>query len=264
MAGLIINNSYLQQHPLWQNYNTTLQEIAERDYPGESYFSKMSRVDAIDLDKFEASQHKNSMDSTADATIGIALDKVENKFINSAYLIVELRMGYKSLNNLSLEELNKKIDNSKSILNKDTQSCKIYESYYFIFTDSLAPQAKNYISRLVSGSKKSKKFCVVSVSDFETIMIDHEKLPYKPTHSQDEIEKSFNIKTLKNDFNIDVFSKSFYYWLSLVKKYKYNNKLSEVQHIRNVLSLILENVKTNRQFTEDEYIGFSILEEDLR
>ena len=95
-------------------------------------------------------------------------------------------------------------------------------------------------------------------------MIDHETLPYKPTHSQDEIEKSFNIKTLKNDFNIDAFSKSFYYWLSLVQKYKDNNKLSEVQHIRNVLSLILENVKTNRQFTEDEYIVFSILEEELR
>lgn len=263
MEGLIINNSYLHKHPLWEKFNTTLQNIAERDYPHKKYFSEISCVDAIDMDLYESSQHKSQMDCTGDATIGIALDKEGDDFLHSAYMIVELRMGYRNINNINLDELNKKIDSSKAILNNETQSCNIYECYYFIFTDSFAPQAKNYISRLVRSSKKSKNYCVVSVSDFEEIMIDPEMLPYKPIHSQEDIEKSFNINIYQENFNIDLFSKSFYYWINLVKDYKNKNKLNEVQHIRNVLSLIIEDIKIKWQFTEDEYLGMSILEEEL-
>ena len=118
MEELIINNTYIHEHPLWACCDSTLQNIAKRDYPNKNYFSNISTIDALDLDSYEKSLHSTNMQCTGDAAIGIAKRKNANSLLDPAYMIVELRMGYDNGKNISLTEICKKVEHSKELLNK--------------------------------------------------------------------------------------------------------------------------------------------------
>ena len=146
MEGLIINNAYLHSHSLWSICPSTLIDIANRDYPRKNYFRALN-VDALDLDTHEKNIHKGkrgNLACTGDAVIGIALEKDGNTLVHPAMMIVELRMGYKHGDNISLRELKRKVTHTKTLLSTELP---IYPKYYFIFTDKEEPQARSLLYR---------------------------------------------------------------------------------------------------------------------
>jgi hypothetical protein len=264
MEPLLINNEYLRRHSLWQRCASTLQEISGRDYPAKNYFDKLPKIDALDLDTYERSLYKNSTDCTGDAVIGIALQKVGNKLIKEFLLLIELRMGYTNACNLDLDEIRKKVEHSKDMINANG-GVNLYQDYYFIFTDVEAPQANNLITRKANEKGRMTNYKVLSVSNFKNMLLDPKTLPYQPKHSEDEIIESF-LATYRspNDLNLNQFEKTFNYWMSKCQDFKLQYELLEAEHISNILKGEIVKAKNMIGKSEsDLLIELEIMEEML-
>ena len=261
MEELIINNTYIHEHPLWTCCNSTLQNIAKRDYPNKNYFSNISTIDTLDLDSYEKSLHSTNMQCTGDAAIGIAKRKNANSLLDPAYMIVELRMGYDNGKNISLTEICKKVEHSKELLNK-SYSSHIHNKYYFIFKESTAPQAKHILSRETHELDRISDYNIISVSEFESMMMDPEDIPYVPKYNKVDIEKSFKSSEEISVFNLNDFCKKFRKWLERVEYYKERYILYEAKHISQVLLEIISHLD-KRDFSDEEKLEIEILEEEL-
>lgn len=264
MEPLLINNEYLRRHPLWLQCASTLQEISRRDYPTKNYFNQLSRIDALDLDTYERLLHKNSTDCTGDAVICIAQRKVRNKLINESLLLVELRMGYTNACNLDLDEIRKKVEHSKEIINANG-GVNWYQDYYFIFSNIEAPQANNIIMRKANEKGRMTNYKVLSVSDFKNMLLDPTTLPYQPKHSEEEIIESF-LATYHplNDLNMSQFEKTFNYWIRKCQDFKLQYELLEVKHICNILKGEIAKAKDMiGKSRSDLLIELEIMEEML-
>lgn len=99
----VLNNKIIEGHSIYQKYGTTLYDLSKKDYPNKNYFALHRNIKCISLDAYEASISGDN-DKTMDAAIGT------NFFSNGRnsspqLLLVELRMGYKSTNNLSMSKM---------------------------------------------------------------------------------------------------------------------------------------------------------------
>lgn len=261
--GLLINNEFVQRHPLWSSCPSTLQEISERDYPGKGYFRTMKTVDALDLDSYEHSLGKAFSECTGDATIGIALEKVDERLVSPSLMLVELRMGYDNGLNVSLEDIKRKIEHSKEILNA-SGTCRIHPDYYFVFTDAEAPRASYKIGREANAAGRMRNYIAVSVSEFQERLIDPDTLPYFPRHPREEIEKSFD-SAMKSDSTVDAnsFFETFDFWIGKAKEYKCRYKLQEVEHIQEVLNDMLSRLNGIFSLSEDDMFTIDLMREEL-
>ena len=264
MEPLLINNEYVYRHPLWQQCASTLQEISERDYPCKNYFNSLLRIDALDLDTYERLQHKKSTDCTIDAVMGVALQKVGDKLRMEFLLLIEFRMGYTNACNLELDEIRKKVEHSKDILNSNG-SFNLYQDYYFIFTDAEAPQANRVILSKARALGRMTNYKALSISDFKNLIVDPETLPYQPKHPKEEIIDSFSAAyDSLNDLNSSQFEKIFNYWMRKCQDFKQQYKLSEVEHISKILKEEIGKAKDMIENLEsDMFIELEIMEEML-
>lgn len=258
MEQLIINNDYVHSNQLWSCCKSTLQEISSRDYPDKNYFQSLPQIDALDLDAYEKSLRKKSSECTGDATIGVALNKQGDNFMDPYLLLIELRMGYKNGDNLDLSKIRKKVEHSKDILS-DSGATRIYQNYFFIFTDTEAPHAKNKINRRANEIGRMKQYKVFSVSELNDMIIDPTSLPYVPENCAESIKKSF-AGALKNSSNFEKFSN---YWSEKIKDYRNRNVLQEVKYISEVLIEEITNAKNRIDSSSDLYIEMVIMEEEL-
>lgn len=258
MEQLIINNDYVHGNQLWSCCKSTLQVISNRDYPGKNYFKSLPSIDALDLDTYEKSLHKSSTECTVDAITGVALKKVGNKLADSYLLLVELRMGYQNGGNLKLEEIQDKVKHSKDILISFGVS-RIYQNYFFIFTDKEAPCAKNKIDRKIKEMGHMTEYKVVSVSDFKNLLINSAELPYVPKKAKEDIIKSFE-RVLTSGSSFDDF---WNYWAKEIEYYKNRYDLQEVENISKVLKDEISKAKRTIAQSTDLYIELEIIEEYL-
>ncbi len=261
MEGLIINNEYLHRHPLWQHCAASLSEISKRDYHGKDYFQSMN-IDALDIDSYEKTTHKGkpgNMACTGDAVIGIALVKKGNTLMHPAVMIVELRMGYKEGDNISLGELENKVSHTKTLLSTALQ---IYPKYYFIFTDKEEPQARSLLYREAQEMGRMQNYKATSVSDFTNNLKDPSQIPYQYQYSTINIAQSFNRCITSTTCDIECFSKQFNHWLCTIEELKNHNNQFEAKHIAECLKNVL--MKLNQiSLSEEETIEIEILEEEL-
>ena len=89
----------------------------------------------VSLDDYEAKVLKGSNDCTMDAAIGIG-NYANNRVTTSRLMLVELRMGYDNVDNLSASSLENKISHSENLLSGH----RIDKNNYFIFRDGVAAQ----------------------------------------------------------------------------------------------------------------------------
>ena len=261
MEGLIINNAYLQSHPLWSDCPSTLMDIANRDYPRKNYFRTL-KIDALDLDTHEKNIHKGkrgNLSCTGDAVIGIALKMNGNTLVHPFVMIVELRMGYKHGDNIRLSEFENKITHSKTLL---STALPIYPKYYFIFTDKEEPQARSILYREAQEMGRMQNYKAISVSDFTNNMKDPLQIPYQYKYSGKHIAQSFNRCCTATTCDIECFSKQFYHWLGIVEDMRKKYKQFEAKHITECINKLLMQLK-QISLNEDETIKIEILMEEL-
>lgn len=144
---------YLEHHPLFKEYGSSLHELAEKDYPGSGYF-RYTRIPTIDLDGYERSLHI-MQDCTSDAVVGIA-DLNGLSLRNKRLLLSEFRMGYRNVDNLDFLNIRRKYTHSCDILRGSDYEIKIDQHFALIFTRTVAPLAKNRINRLTRGSSQKE------------------------------------------------------------------------------------------------------------
>ena len=100
-------------HSLSQKFGSSLKEISDRDYADKGYFE--CDIPAIDIDSYEVSLHGDNQ-RTVDAAIGICNER-QGLPVNERLLLVELRMNYKNVDNLSISTLSEKEAHSGSSRN---------------------------------------------------------------------------------------------------------------------------------------------------
>lgn len=257
----------MHSHPLWQHCASTLQEISDRDYPSQKYFKSLPAIDALDLDTYEKSLHKGKSGNqacTGDAVMGIALRKAGDHLVEQSLLLVELRMGYTNGDNLELENIRKKVEHSRDLLNENGSS-PIYKDYFFIFTDTEASQANSKIRRKANEIGRMTNYKVLSVSNFKACLVDPAELSYHPQHPAIDIINWFlPAYSQPNNIDITVFEKAFNHWLKIFNQCKQNYKIQEAEHILYTLKNELSRAKRIlNDPSSDAHMVIEIMEEEL-
>ena len=240
---------------------STLKDIADRDYPRKNYFKTLD-MDALDLDTHEQNIHKwkkGNLACTGDAVVGIAIEKSGNMLLHPAVMIVELRMGYKHGDNISLSELKRKITHTKTLL---STALPVHPNYYFIFTDKEEPQARFLLYREAQEMGRMQNYKATSVSDFTSNMKDSSQVSDKFLYTEEDILKSFNRCFTDSTCDIDCFSKQFYHWLNKIEEMKTHHNQLEAKYIAECLNKVL--MQLNKiSLNDEETIIVEILTEEL-
>lgn len=124
------------QHP---NCIEEIDSLSKRDGAKKTPFQDEICINLDNVEICLAKKDKRNNRKTMDFSFGI---KVINQ---SKFVLVELRLNYKNINNLSKTELDSKIYNSKIILG---QNPNLLNHYYFVFKSNLKNQAHRNLRRI--------------------------------------------------------------------------------------------------------------------
>ena len=139
-------NELIERLPQFSPYLVNFNALVKREGGPVNAFPDAMRC--IDLDAYEKGLKKGIHNPTVDAVIGVFSGKI------SELVLVELRLNYKKVDNLSPTELEKKVSCSKDILS----GCgKLHPIVYFVFNKQVQPKARSWFARLKWGGKKNFK-----------------------------------------------------------------------------------------------------------
>lgn len=253
----VFDNDYLHKHSLWGKCPSTLNEVSERDYRGKNCFD--TRIDCLDMDTYERQVCGGQADCTTDAVIGIC-DCENKKKRNPRLLLVELRMRYKSSDSLSETELKNKVGHTKSLLGAELT---IDHESWFVFTNTVAPQARRWLSDRANADGGLKSFQACSVDEFNNRILLYDNLPYVPQTPVDEIKRRIIEYAVADDWNgLDRYID---HWLKMAEKYRYSNP-AEYQCVKEAVLAGWENVHQQEKKipdTECQLIA-EILDENIQ
>ncbi len=218
MEGVYLCSEYLESHPLFKSYGSSLTELAERDYPGEGIF-RGYEIPTIDLDTFEKDK-ETSRDCTSDGVIGVA-DAKDSHLRNRRLLLTELRLGYENQKNLHFSNILKKYQHSCDILREEAEDVRIDSEFALIFTVSLCPRANRWIRSWATESSKkaAENWKAYSPESFCNYINYGKGIPLKP--SEETISTVSNLCAQANiGFNelYGLKEKIEYYWYSIKGK----------------------------------------------
>lgn len=146
MAGNVVVwhfPSAVTGHSLARGFLSSLKEISDRDYPGKNYFKH--DIPALDIDRYEVSR-EGSNQKTADAVVGIC-NRRQEKPVNGRLLMVELRMNYRNVENLSVSALSGKESHTRDILHGCPDDVLVDLTYCLVFDPGLEELATRWLFR---------------------------------------------------------------------------------------------------------------------
>lgn len=255
MAELAFDNDIITNHEIYHVCGKTLDAVSKKDYPGEDFFDR--RISCLDMDDYETNVCKGAKDSTMDAVIGVK-DFTNNRFHNSRLLLVELRMDYKSDNNLSKTALERKNEHTRNLLGSGN---RINDVSYFIFRPNVIQRIRRWFKER-SQESGTLRFCEpLSTEEFCDFVRSEDSFPYTPL--TDIVSMKKELTNLLDTCNYSCFLSQVEFWLKLARKYhqQYNN--NEYKCIMNVLTCIWNKFrKSSPCMSDDERIDAEILEED--
>lgn len=227
MEQIVFENAVIQRSSLYRKCAGTLQELSQRDYSDKYEFNP--NIECLDLDVYEKNTRKGNLNRTMDAVIGICDCSTKKHKSNERLLLVELRMGYRNVNNLSVTDLVNKVSHSKIILGTEIP---IDKNNIFIFDDKVYPQAVRWFSSRGNARGELKYYLVHSVTTFRSYIANYDDLPYVPQTNAESIKKDVESSANLEDFQGVL--RKINYWLNVAKKQKYIN-VNEFRHIMVVI-----------------------------
>ena len=256
MVETIYDNNTLKRHSLYSQCRTSLNDISIRDYGKGRYFDV--QIECLDMDTYETAICHGQPDCTVDAVIGIAdcNNKQKNNF---RLLLVELRLDYKSADNLSKSNLESKVTHTKDLLGPEVPINK--ESVY-VFSDDVSERARHWVESRKKEGGELKNFVVNSLTAFNANIRSYDSLPYIPINNPKTIVTGL-LKLLDNKKYHD-FTIQFRYWVKQREYYRYRNAF-ESSNIEHILVDVWKYASTiSKEFSDDdEELEFMILEEDV-
>lgn len=256
MEPVVFNNGFLAQHPMYAQCHSTLNAVSERDYSGRNCFD--SQIECLDMDTYETKICNGQADRTADAVI--AISTCQNKKTSAHRLqLVELRMGYENADNLSRSELERKVSHTKQLL---SSVLPIDQFSLFVFTETVAPQARHWIESKMHEGGDLKYFKAWSVQDFNNNVKSVDDMPYNAIYAPTDICKELDRFVTKSEWG-KLFAK-LHFWLKLSENLRYSN----VFEYESLGKTILDWWKSFREQhvvlpADDDEIEALILDEDI-
>lgn len=256
MEEWIYNNKIVQEHSLFRFCGSTLNDVSDKDYQGKYKFNP--EIECLDIDEYEKKvQRKQQSFHTGDAVIGISTYE-NNRGINTRLLVVELRMGYVSISNLSKKAMEAKVTYTKSLLGGEKS---ISRESIFIFNNGFIAQVKSWFDRNSRTGGELRNCIPVSVSEFSVKVKSESDFPYIPIHKKEDIKMNMIQSEVKADWT-NVF-RNVRYWCTIAEEYRYKNP-SEFGHITTVLKEYWNDFKSNNHVLNDEdELTLLIIEEDF-
>lgn len=249
----VYNNGVLRGHSLYNSCPSTLNEVSNRDYPNTNYFNP--DIECLNMDFYEQKVlRKGQANNTVDAVIGISSYE-KNRAKNPRLLLVELRIDYDNVSNLSKTEMERKVCYTKSLLSGEKP---INRESVFIFNEKLASRAVSWFSRESRTGGDLQNSLVYSVSGFAEKVKSLADFPYEPIHTKEEILQGFLLYKTQLDWMM--FFKQIRYWNSIT----YSCDPMECCHIQEVIKEIWKDFRQGQnKLTEDEEYEAMVLEEDI-
>lgn len=174
-----LDNDLITGHSLYSGYGRPLSYIFDRDSRKKNYIKES--IEAIDLDSYEmfvtgaSGQH----DRTVDAVIGICNER-QGLPCNKRLLLLELRMKYKTTDNLSATQINEKDSHSRDLLNECPDGTAIDSSICLLFDPSIISQAESWNSRIQKEGDNARTWLVFSPSSLCNYVNAGRQMPYTP------------------------------------------------------------------------------------
>lgn len=172
-----LHSGIIVSHSLYPRFGRSLSAISDRDYPNRIYITEP--IEAIDLDSYEKSLPGGNNDCTVDAVVGICNER-QGRTCNERHLLVELRMGYKNVDNLSSLQIKQKDDHSRVLLNGCPDGTPIDPSLCLLFDPSIVNQAENRVSRMRGEYTYARNWLVFSPTTFCNHVNAGREIPYTP------------------------------------------------------------------------------------
>lgn len=199
-----LHSDIIVSHSLYPNFGCSLSKISERDYPNRNYIT--DPIDALDLDSYEASRHDRDNDCTVDAVLGICNER-QGKPCNTRHLLVELRMDYKSVKNLSVSDIRQKDIHSRDLLNACPDRTPIDPSLCLLFDNSIIFQVDRWLSRIQSEYSYAHTWLVFSPLTFCNYINVKNEFPYTPKIATIDIIDRF--KTILDTQDVEILEKEY-------------------------------------------------------
>lgn len=258
MEALIYDNGIITEHELYPVCGKKLQDVSEKDYHGKKYFDE--HIECLDMDEYEKKACRaGDRKETVDAVIGIKKHLGKNNFSDSYLMLLELRMGYENVKNLSGTKLTDKVSHTQEILGRDKP---LYGTIYFVFENRVAQRALSMFHSIKRANRNLKNCEPMSTDDFNRYIKPRSSYPYEPENDVAEIRKQLDINSYPGDIN--KFLGIMRYWCDKALQYKREYNIDEYNIISPELKAIWHEFRSNKdiELTDDNKLDIEIMEED--
>ena len=249
---LVYCPDYSRQSRLAPKFLADINNLCQRDY-GKSFFP--NSMICLDLDAYETSLTGNN-DATTDAAVGIA-DYFNNQSSSCRHFLIELRFDYKSMRNIDLRNMRRKVSHSRALLAPE----RVHDYVAFMYTDQVAPIARSCFFRLAKEHSEIGRWKAMSVADLENYIVDSSTLPYQCENDLTALGVELQNKYVSE--GLDGLDGLIEYWLGRMRQYNLHYKKAESDAVaRKIVDVLNTIFPTGRAF-EDEYIPLRIKEVEL-
>lgn len=151
-------------HPLANKFALNFNDMIKDD-GGKGVFPE--KAVAISLDKAESAESRAKTLKTMDSAIGVIAKRSFGKKCNERMLMCEFRCNYKNWRNISITELEEKIENSKKLLQWEYIG-QIDSRCFFIFNENIYEQVRHLFARKYIS--KTKNRVVITEDEFRDLI----------------------------------------------------------------------------------------------
>lgn len=244
-------------HTLARKVLSSLKELSERDYPGAHYFE--CDVPALDMDSYETSLRGENR-KTADAAVGICNER-QGQPADGRLLLVELRMDYRSVSNLSVTSLLEKEYHTRELLRAFPDDRRTDPSYCLIFDYKIEQQAYSWMSRIHKSNRTTESWKIFSPGSFVTYINVDKTMPYTPRQETVEVGNRFRAAAQEGD--VEDFDRAWFAAENYILKCARRNEFGECAYLSGALADAVALFDADSLDDESDQLYFDIIKEDL-
>lgn len=161
---MVYNLEVTNNHPLANKFASSLNDMIIAD-GGKGVFPEYAI--AISLDKAECADRRAVQLKTMDSALGVIARKFSGKKCYERMLMCEFRCNYKNWRNISITELEDKIENSRKLLQREYLG-QIDTRCFFIFNKSVFEQVRNLFARKYISNTKHR--VIITEEEFRNLI----------------------------------------------------------------------------------------------
>lgn len=253
-----IHSDIIITHSLYPNFGRSLSEISDRDYPGRSYIKE--DIEALDLDSYETSLPNSQNDCTVDAVVGICNER-QGSPCNGRHLLVELRMAYRNVENLSASDIRQKDVHSRDLLMGCPDNTPIDRSLCLVFDPSVIFRAERWVNRIKLQYPYAEYWIAFSPSTFCNHVNAGKPIPYSPKSQTIQMADRFEATVPTN--SIEILEEGYESVRNYLTDCRNRYEKGECKYLCQRISETLDRIKSWIFSEEDDKDLHNILIEDI-